>query len=343
MKFASPLESHVLFAIGPVPISQPVATTWGIMAFLTIGSWLLTRRLALRPTRAQAALELVVETVAGQIRETMEAEPQRYLPLIGTLFLFLLVANWSSLIPGVEPPTATLETDAALALIVFGATLWFGVRALGPRAYLATFARPSILLAPLNIVELFTRSFSLMVRLFGNVMSGVFMIGVVLSLAGLLVPIPLMALEMLTGAVQAYIFGALAMVFIGSAISENGARPPSKQESPHELDPSRQHPRSRFRDLDRRNRPGARAGQGRRRRDGRDRAPARSRQHRLAHAVRGPRDDRDDGDLLPRDRAAAALRQPVRLTCGSTGGRSRCRRSMSSSSCGCSDASCSVR
>ena len=222
MKFASPLESHVLFAIGPVPISQPVATTWGIMAFLTIGSWLLTRRLALRPTRAQAALELVVETVAGQIRETMEAEPQRYLP----------VANWSSLIPGVEPPTATLETDAALALIVFGATLWFGVRALGPRAYLATFARPSILLAPLNIVELFTRSFSLMVRLFGNVMSGVFMIGVVLSLAGLLVPIPLMALEMLTGAVQAYIFGALAMVFIGSAISENGARPPSKQESP---------------------------------------------------------------------------------------------------------------
>ena len=232
MKFASPLESHVLFAIGPVPISQPVATTWGIMAFLTIGSWLLTRRLAFRPTRAQAALELVVETIAGQIRETMEAEPRRYLPLIGTLFLFLLVANWSSLIPGVEPPTATLETDAALALIVFGATLWFGVRALGPRAYVATFARPSILLAPLNIVELFTRSFSLMVRLFGNVMSGVFMIGVVLSLAGLLVPIPLMALEMLTGAVQAYIFGALAMVFIGSAISENGARPPSKQESP---------------------------------------------------------------------------------------------------------------
>ena len=122
--------------------------------------------------------------------------------------------------------------EEALALIVFGATLWFGVRALGPRAYLATFARPSILLAPLNIVELFTRSFSLMVRLFGNVMSGVFMIGVVLSLAGLLVPIPLMALEMLTGAVQAYIFGALAMVFIGSAISENGARPPSKQQSP---------------------------------------------------------------------------------------------------------------
>lgn len=232
MKFASPLENHVLFSIGPVPISQPVVTTWGIMALLTLGSWLITRRLALRPSRPQAALELLVTTIAGQIRETMEAEPRPYLPLIGTLFVFLLVANWASLVPGVEPPTATLETDAALALIVFGATIWFGVRALGARGYLRSFAQPSIVMVPLNLVELFTRSFSLMVRLFGNVMSGVFMIGVVLSLAGLLVPIPLMALEMLTGAVQAYIFGALAMVFIGSAISENGARPPSKQESP---------------------------------------------------------------------------------------------------------------
>ena len=225
MKIASPLESHILFTIGPVPISQPVVTTWGIMAVLTIGCWFLTRRLGLRPTRTQAALELVVDVIARQIRETMEAEPQPYLPLIGTLFIFLLVANWSSLLPGVEPPTAALETDAALALIVFGATLWFGVRALGARGYLRSFAQPSILLAPLNLVELFTRSFSLMVRLFGNVMSGVFMIGVVLSLAGLLVPIPLMALEMLTGAVQAYIFGALAMVFIGSAISEANQSP----------------------------------------------------------------------------------------------------------------------
>jgi len=220
MKFASPLASHVLFTIGPVPITRPVVTTWGIMAALALGSWAVTRRLMPHPSRMQAALELVVDMIALQIRETMEVDPRPYLPLIGTLFIFLLVANWSSLIPGVEPPTATLETDAALALIVFAATLWFGVRALGVRNYLGSFARPSIMLAPLNLVELFTRSFSLMVRLFGNVMSGVFMIGVVLSLAGLLVPIPLMALEMLTGAVQAYIFGALAMVFIGSALSE---------------------------------------------------------------------------------------------------------------------------
>lgn len=217
---ASPFERHVLFMAGPVAITPAIVTTWAIMAALTLGSWAVTRRLALRPRRAQAALELVVDTISTQIRETMGADPAPYLPLIGTLFIFLLVANWSSLIPGVEPPTATLETDAALALIVFGATIWFGVRALGAGGYLRSFASPSIFMAPLNMAELFTRSLSLTVRLFGNMMSGVFVIGIVLSLAGLLVPIPLMALELLTGAVQAYIFGALAMVFIGGALSE---------------------------------------------------------------------------------------------------------------------------
>ncbi len=181
---ASPLVTHVLFMVGPVPVTTPVITTWAIMAVLTIGSWAATRRLELRPKRVQAALEVIVDMISGQIRETMGVAPARYLPLIGTFFIFVLVANWSSLIPGVEPPTAALETDAALALIVFGATIFYGIRAVGPGRYLLTFAQPSIFMVPLNVVELFTRSFSLTVRLFGNVMSGVFMIGVVLSLAG---------------------------------------------------------------------------------------------------------------------------------------------------------------
>jgi F-type H+-transporting ATPase subunit a len=150
----------------------------------------------------------------------MRTAPAPYLPLLGTLFLFILIANWSSLIPGIDPPTAHLETDAALALIVFLAVIWFGVRARGVGGYLKTFAQPTIIMLPLNIVETFTRTFSLIVRLFGNIMSGVFIIGIILSLAGLLVPIPLMALDLLTGAVQAYIFTVLAMVFIGGAVSE---------------------------------------------------------------------------------------------------------------------------
>ncbi len=221
----SPLALAPLFQIGPVPITAPVVVTWGIMLALTLGCWIATRRLVLIPGKLQTVLELYVATVDGQIRDTMQREPGPYRPLIGTIFLFVLVANWSALIPGIEPPTAHLETDAALALIVFAATVWFGISAQGLRGYLATFAEPSWVMIPLNIVEQITRTFSLIVRLFGNVMSGVFVVGIVLSLAGLLVPIPLMALDLLTGAVQAYIFAVLATVFIGAAAGET--RPPS--------------------------------------------------------------------------------------------------------------------
>jgi F-type H+-transporting ATPase subunit a len=141
-----------------------------------------------------------------------------YRGLIGSLFLFILAANWSELVPGIEPPTANLETDTALALLVLVASVGYGIARRGLRRYLRAFAEPSWLMVPLNLVEQITRTFSLTVRLFGNVMSGVFVIGIALSLAGLLVPIPFMALDVLTGAIQAYIFSVLAMVFIGAAV-----------------------------------------------------------------------------------------------------------------------------
>ncbi len=214
----SPLVMQTLFMVGPVPITAPVVVTWGLMAAFMVGGFFATRSLALSPTRYQAVLELIVGTIEDQIRGTMRVTPRPYVPMIGTLFIFILTANWSSLIPGVEPPTAHIETDAALGLVVFCSIIYFGIRAQGVGGYLRTFAEPSILMIPLNLVETFTRTFSLIVRLFGNVMSGVFIIGIVLSLAGLFVPIPLMALELLVGGIQAYIFTVLAMVFIGSAV-----------------------------------------------------------------------------------------------------------------------------
>ena len=174
MTLHSPLESHVVFQIGPVPLTEPVLVTWLLMAAIAGACWWITRRWDVeKPTVAQTLLDWVV------------------------------------------------------ALVVLLATVGFGIRQLGVRTYLQSFLRPSWLLAPLNLLEMATRSFSLMVRLFGNVMSGVFMIGIVLSLAGLFVPIPLMALELLTGAVQAYIFSALALVFVSSALIES---PPDLKE-----------------------------------------------------------------------------------------------------------------
>ena len=220
----SPLTTTTLFSIGPVPISETVVVTWGLMTALALASWLVTRSLTLSPSRTQTMLELIVGTIEDQIRGTIRVAPGPYVAMIGTIFLFILAANWSSLVPGVEPPTAHIETDAALGLIVFLAIIYFGIRARGLRGYLATFAEPSIVMIPLNVVETFTRTFSMIVRLFGNIMSAVFIIGIILSLAGLLVPIPLMALHLLVGAIQAYIFAVLAIVFIGSGVSDVSRR-----------------------------------------------------------------------------------------------------------------------
>jgi F-type H+-transporting ATPase subunit a len=214
---SSPLTSAILFHLGPVAITRPVVTTWIIIAVLALGCRFVTRRLAILPDFPQTVLEGVVTGIMGQIEDVIREDARPFLPLIGTLFIFLLVANLSGVLPGVEAPTSRIETPAALALIVFFSVHYFGVRARGLGGYLASFAEPKLIMAPLNILSEITRTFSLMVRLFGNVMSGEFIIGLVAALAGLFVPIPLMALEILVGLVQAYIFTVLATVFIGAA------------------------------------------------------------------------------------------------------------------------------
>jgi F-type H+-transporting ATPase subunit a len=222
----SPLKAEPLFRLGPVHVTEPVAVTWGLIAALAAGSALATRRLRIEAGTGQSMVEWLISAIEDQIRETMRVEPGPYLPFLATLFIFIGSANLLALAPGLEPPTAHLETDAALAAIVFAATHIFGVRARGLKGYLASFTRPAWIMLPLNLISEITRVFSLMVRLFGNVMSGVFVIGVVMSLVALFAPIPFMALEMLIGLIQAYIFTVLAMVFIGGAVGE---QPPSKQ------------------------------------------------------------------------------------------------------------------
>ena len=214
---ASPLTSTVLFHLGPVTITRPVVTTWVIMLVLTAACWLVTRRLKALPDGRQAVLEIVVTGIAAQIEDVIRKDSRPFLPLLGTLFIFLVTANLSGLLPGVEAPTSKLETPAALALIVFFSVHYFGIRARGLRGYLASFAKPKLIMLPLNILSELTRTFSLMLRLFGNIMSGEFIIALIVALAGLFVPIPLMALEILIGIVQAYIFTVLAAVFIGAA------------------------------------------------------------------------------------------------------------------------------
>lgn len=222
---ASPFAEHVVAQVGPVVITRVVVTTWGIVVVLAGGAAIATRRLRVEaPGRVQSALEIVVDTIASQIRDTLHGPPERYVPLLGTLFIFLSVASLSAVVPGVEPPTAHVETPAALAVIVLFATHYYGIRARGLRAHLAGYVKPNPLLLPLNLLAEVTRTFSLTVRLFGNVMSHELVIGILLALAGLLVPVPLMVLGILIGLVQAYVFTILATVFVGAAVEARERR-----------------------------------------------------------------------------------------------------------------------
>lgn len=212
------LSTHVLFRIGFLPITETVVVTWIIVAALVIGSAWAARNLAIRAGVGQTLLEIVVTGIAEQIEDAIKRPAAPFLPLIATLFIFLVVANLSMQLPGVGAPTARLETAAALALIVFFAAHVYGIRARGLKGYLAHYLKPNPLLLPLNILSELTRTLSLMVRLFGNIMSHELIIALLLGIAGLLIPIPIMALGILIGLVQAYIFTVLATIFLGAAV-----------------------------------------------------------------------------------------------------------------------------
>jgi len=214
----SPLRIAVLFHIGFVPISSTVVTTWGLMALLTIGCWFATRALRVVVEGPQAVIETVVLGIEEQITSTLGRDASPFLALLGTLFIFLVFANLSGILPGVRAPTASVETPAALAAIVFLSVHFYGIRFQGLVPYLKGYLRPNPALLPLNILSEITRAFSLAMRLFGNLMSEELVVAIILALAGLLVPIPFMAFGILVGLVQAYIFTVLAAVYIGGGI-----------------------------------------------------------------------------------------------------------------------------
>jgi F-type H+-transporting ATPase subunit a len=214
----SPLESSVLFHVGIVPFSGTVVTTWGLMAALTLGCWLITR--GFRPIAGnwQAVIETAVVGIEEQISGLVNRDAGPFLPLLGTLFIFLVVANLSGIVPGIRAPTASVETPAALASIIFVSVHFFGVRFQGLGSYLRSYIKPNPVLLPLNLLSEVTRSFSLAMRLFGNIMSEELVVAIILALAGLLVPIPFMAFGILVGLVQAYIFTVLAAVYIAGGL-----------------------------------------------------------------------------------------------------------------------------
>jgi len=224
-------DEMIFWQYGFFKLNATIVFSWGVILVLAVGSKLITRRLSmeLERSRWQNLLEVVVTAIEKQIEEVGLSQPRKYLGFLGTLFLFVAMAALCTVIPGYQPPTGSLSTTAALALCVFVAVPLFGMEQRGLGAYLASYTKPAFIMLPFNIISEISRTLALAIRLFGNMMSGAMIIGILLTITPYIFPIVMTALGLLTGMVQAYIFFILATVYI--AASTRVRKPESEPEA----------------------------------------------------------------------------------------------------------------
>jgi F-type H+-transporting ATPase subunit a len=223
------MTSEFSFKLGMITIGSSVLTTWAIMLVITVLAWLSTRRLALFPNALQATAEGIVIAIDEAITAVAPEQGRQLLPFIATIWLFLVIANLVGLIPELHSPTGDLSVTSALAVLVFFAVPWFGIKTHGLKQYLHHYLSPSPILLPFHIISEFTRTLALAVRLFGNMMSLEIAAMLILLVAGFLAPIPILMLHIVEALVQAYIFGMLALIYLAGAIQ---SQQQNEQEQP---------------------------------------------------------------------------------------------------------------
>jgi F-type H+-transporting ATPase subunit a len=207
-------------------LNATIVYTWLVMLVLVVGSWLITRNLSASPqmSRWQNALEMIVLQINDQIRGASRQEPGQYLPFVGTLFLFIAMANWLDIFPGYEPPVSSLSTTTALAICVFVAVPIYGIWHQGLLGYLKHYIAPTPIMLPFNIISELSRTLALAVRLFGNIMSTNLLVAIILTLIPIFFPAIMQAFGILVGTIQAYVFAILTMVYITSGMRVQRAR-----------------------------------------------------------------------------------------------------------------------
>jgi F-type H+-transporting ATPase subunit a len=212
-------DTTIFWQHGFLKLNATIVFTWGLMLVLSVGAHLITRNLStgLERSRWQNLLEIVIGGIEKQIADVGLPHPEKYVGFLGTLFLFLAAASFCTVLPGYEPPTASLSTTAALATCVFVAVPVFGIEHQGLGGYLKSYLQPTVIMLPFNVISELSRTLALAVRLFGNMMSGAMIIAILLTITPFIFPIVMTALGLLTGMVQAYIFSILAAVYIAAA------------------------------------------------------------------------------------------------------------------------------
>lgn len=215
---------HPLLLLDNPYFPPHVTYMWFIMIVLVVLSFVATRRLEIYPGKLQNVMEVVVDGVRNLVTENMGEKGMNFFPLMATLTLFILVSNLLGLIPGCESPTANLNTNLAMALIVFLLSHIVGVKVHGAK-YIKQFLGPvwwmTPLMLPIELLSHIFRPVTLSVRLFGNMMGGHILLGVVLLLVPFLIPIPVFALKLLICFIQTLVFVMLSMIYIVLAMEEH--------------------------------------------------------------------------------------------------------------------------
>jgi F-type H+-transporting ATPase subunit a len=219
-------DELIFWQYGFIKLNATIVYTWGLMLVMVVGSKIITGKLStgLERSRWQNILEIIVTSILKQIEDVGLEQPRKYLSFLGTLFLFIALANLCIIIPGYEPPTGSLSTTTALALCVFVAVPIFGIEEQGLGGYLKSYTEPTIIMLPFNIISELSRTLALAIRLFGNIMSGSMIVAILLTITPFIFPIIMTALGLLVGMVQAYIFSILATVYITAATRTSKSR-----------------------------------------------------------------------------------------------------------------------
>lgn len=214
---------QILFNIFGLDVTSETTTMWGIMLLLAILSYLATRNMKRIPAGLQNIMEFAVEGIIKLLSGIMgEERAKKYLPLLGSLFIFILISNYSGILPGaghtpgLKAPTSNWSVTLGLATVVFLATQYYGVKERGLK-YFKHFVEPLPFMLPLNIIEQFVRPLSLSLRLYGNVFGEEMVVAGLFALVPLIVPLPMMLLGLLFGFIQAFVFTLLAAIYISEA------------------------------------------------------------------------------------------------------------------------------
>ena len=217
--------TNVLFSIGPLEVTRAVVTMWVMIVILGFVSWLATRNLKDEPGPLQNLMEMAISKLQNFFAGNMgTANMRRYFPVMATFFIFIIVSNYSGLLPGAGKgfavPTASLSTTMGLGVVSFLVTQIVGMKSRGIGGYLKTFLTPFALMLPLNLLEQITRPFSLALRLYGNLYGEEMVTEQLTHILPLVLPLLMQVMSLLFCLLQAVVFTMLLSIYLEEAIGE---------------------------------------------------------------------------------------------------------------------------